>query len=63
MGMIKKLVKKAVKILKKAILNGYYCFFYYHKKINKKRVLFESRNGLDVAGNIFYLLKTCMLQT
>ena len=57
MRMIKKLVKKAVKILKKAILNGYYCFFYYHKKINKKRVLFESRNGLDVAGNIFYLLK------
>ena len=57
MNMIKKLVKKAVKVLKKAILNGYYCFFYYHKKINKKSALFESRNGLDVAGNIFYLLK------
>ena len=58
--MIKKLKKLAVKGKKAfsaALKTSYYCHFFYHSKIKKNTVLFESRNGLDVAGNIFYLLK------
>ena len=54
---LKKLAKKGKKAFFAALKTSYYCHFFYHSKIKKNTVLFESRNGLDVAGNIFYLLK------
>ncbi len=54
---LKKLAKKGKKALASALKTSYYCHFFYHAKIKKNTVIFESRNGLDVAGNIFYLLK------
>ena len=54
---LKKLVKKGKKALAAALKTSYYCHFFYRCKIKKNTVIFESRNGLDVAGNIFYLLK------
>jgi len=54
---LKKLANKGKKAFSAALKTSYYCHFFYHSKIKKNTVLFESRNGLDVAGNIFYLLK------
>ncbi len=57
MHKIKKLLSEIKKNFKPTLLTSYYAFFYYKSKIKPKTVLFESRNGLDLAGNIFYLLK------
>ncbi len=53
----KKLLKKGIKLLKSSLVTSYYCHYFYKSKIKNNMVFFESRNGLDVAGNIFYLLK------
>lgn len=57
MGKLRKILGEIKKNFKPAILTSFYSFYYYHSKINDKEVLFESRNGLDVAGNIFYLMR------
>lgn len=57
MRKIKKLLGEVKKNLKPTLLTSYYAHFYYRSKICKNTYLFESRNGLDVAGNIFYLMK------
>ena len=57
MKKLKRLFKKVMKIFKKAFLTGYYYFNFEHNKIKQNDVLFESRNGLDIAGNIFRLLQ------
>ncbi|MEE1279955.1 MAG: CDP-glycerol glycerophosphotransferase family protein [Oscillospiraceae bacterium] len=57
MRKIKKLLREVKKNLKPTLLTSYYAHFYYRSKIRQKTVLLESRNGLDVAGNIFYLMQ------
>ena len=54
---LKGLVKKGKKAIASTLKTSWYCHFFYRSKIKKDTVIFESRNGLDVAGNIFYLLK------
>ena len=57
MGKIKKLLGNVNKSVKPTLLTSYYAAYYYNSKIKSDAVLFESRNGLDVAGNIFYLMQ------
>lgn len=57
MGKLKKLFKKVIKAFKTCFITGYYCFYFYHAKLKSSTAIFESRNGLDLAGNIFSLLK------
>lgn len=57
MHKLKKLFASLKKTIKECVATGYSSFFYYNGKIRANAVLFESRNGLDLAGNIFYLLK------
>jgi len=52
-----KLFESIKSTVKECVSTGYASYFYYHGKIKETWVLFESRNGLDLAGNIFYLLK------
>lgn len=40
-----------------AYKNGIIFNYYKNSKINEKLILLESKNGTDIAGNIFYLLK------
>lgn len=55
--MSRKKLKKMMKSLKKMLENLYYINRYYNEKIDDKSVLIESKNGEDVAGNMFYILK------
>lgn len=57
MGKIKKLLSEVKNNFKPTLLTSYYTAFYYNSKIRENTVLLESRNGLDVAGNIFYLIQ------
>ena len=57
MRKIKKLFGLVKNKLKQAVATGNYCRHYYNTKLDKNSAIFESRNGLDVAGNIFRLLK------
>lgn len=48
-------------ILKKVInkiFESYYYNCYENEKVNTKLCLFDSKNGMDLASNLFYLLKT-----
>lgn len=50
---------KLLTMYKKAkviILNSYYSFYYYKIRLNKKLILMESKNGGDLAGNMFHIL-------
>ena len=49
-------LKKAYKKSKVILLNSYYSYYYYNAKLNKRRVLIESKNGSDLAGNMFHIL-------
>lgn len=51
---MKKNLRKRVKNI---IRNTYYAKHYYHDKLNDKAILLESKNGSDLAGNIFHILK------
>lgn len=57
MKSLKKKIKKKIKAIKNKIKDIYYIDNYYHTKINDNFVLLESKNGEDIAGNIFYILK------
>ena len=54
---IKGKLKKHIPLLKSVSETSYYCHFLYRAKIKKNTVLFESRNGAELASNIFYLIK------
>lgn len=49
-------LKKAYKKSKVILLNSYYSYYYYNAKLNKRRILIESKNGSDLAGNMFHIL-------
>lgn len=49
-------LKKTYKKSKVVLLNSYYSYYYYNVKLNKKRILVESKNGSDLAGNMFHIL-------
>ena len=49
--------KKPLELVKSVSATSYYCHHFYHSKIKKNTVLFESRNGAELASNIFYLIK------
>lgn len=52
------MIKKGmIKKCKTVVLNTYYSHNYYKKKLDDKLILLESKNGDDLAGNIFYILK------
>lgn len=57
MGKIRKILAEIKKDFKPTLFTTCYVLHYYHSKIREKEAFFESRNGLDVAGNIFYLLR------
>ncbi len=60
MRSVKRKLEKVLRMLrqmKSTLVTGYYCHFFYYWRIKKATLLLESRNGLDIAGNIFYLLK------
>ena len=46
-----------IKKCKAVVLNSYYSHYYYKQGLDEKLILIESKNGSDLAGNIFYLLK------
>ena len=54
---LKSKLKKIEKKIKDKIKDAYYINKYYKAKIRKNTVLLESKNGEDVAGNIFYIIK------
>lgn len=54
---MKRKLKKIVKTINKMLKNMYYINKYYNEKIDNKLILIESKNGEDVAGNMFYILK------
>jgi len=54
---LKKRLKKIVKKIKVKVKDMYYINKYYNSKIKENVVLLESKNGEDIAGNIFYILK------
>ncbi len=54
---IKNLLGDAKKTVSECLSTANYCHHLYNCKLSKNNVLLESRNGLDLAGNIFYLLK------
>lgn len=49
-------LKNVYKKSKVIMLNSYYSYCYYNAKINKKLILIESKNGSDLAGNMFHIL-------
>lgn len=49
--------KNLQKRVKNIIRNTYYAKHYYHDKLDDKAILLESKNGSDLAGNIFHILK------
>ena len=57
MKAVKRLLKDISSNFKSMLVTSYYCHHFYHSKIKKSTVLLESRNGLDIAGNIFYIMK------
>ena len=60
MKKIRKKMKNIISKIRQRKLSNYYIYEYYNAKINDKLVLFESKKGEDVAGNIFYLMKECL---
>ncbi len=50
---IKRIKRKVTAMVK----NAYYINKYYNKKIDDSTVLIESKNGDDIAANMFYILK------
>lgn len=57
MRSVGKLIRKTGKVLHRSMKTGWYRHFYVHSRLRDRAVLLESRNGLDVAGNIFYLMQ------
>ncbi len=57
MGKLRKILGEVKKNIKPALQTSHYAFYYYNSAIKDKEALFESRNGLDVAGNILYLMR------
>ncbi|SFA82402.1 CDP-glycerol glycerophosphotransferase [Acetitomaculum ruminis DSM 5522] len=51
------LVKKSCKVLKKSMKNSYYIRHFYKDALDDRLVVLESKNGGDLAGNIFQILK------
>ena len=64
MKKIKKMFKKLFR-LRKRILNIWknivYTNYYYNYDIKKNTVLIESKNGSDLASNMFYILQETVL--
>lgn len=54
---LKSKLKKFEKKIKNKIKDAYYINRYYKAEIRDNTVLLESKNGEDVAGNIFYIIK------
>ena len=52
-----KSVFKKIKGAKVILKNTYYARHYYHDKLKEDLILLESKNGSDLAGNIFHILK------
>lgn len=54
-------IKKNLKIIRKKIINSmkndFYIRQYYKENIENNTILIESKNGIDLAGNMFYILK------
>lgn len=50
-------LKNVYKKSKVIILNSYYSHCFYNVKIKEKQILIESKNGQDLAGNMFHLLR------
>lgn len=61
MQLFKKNLKQLKSRLKFHIEMSYYCHFYYGK-IKKNYVLLESRNGAELAGNIFRIIEELALK-
>lgn len=55
---IRKIIKKIIKSnIVEVMIKKVYIDKYINKKINNNQVLIESKNGQDLAGNMFYILK------
>ncbi len=50
-------LKNAFKKLRTILKNSYYTHCYYKKRLNDKVILIESKNGEDLAGNMFHILR------
>lgn len=50
-------LRNVVKKCKVIALNTYYAHYYYKKPIKNNLILIESKNGGDLAGNMFHILK------
>lgn len=50
-------LKSGLKLIRDIFFQSYYQYCQKHKKLNKKRILIESRNGLDLGSNLFYIIK------
>jgi len=50
-------LRNVVKKCKVIALNSYYAHCYYKKDLKENLILIESKNGSDLAGNMFHILK------
>ncbi len=57
MKKVKKKIRKIRKKLKEIKKQNYYIKQYYNAKIDDYKILVESKNGADIASNMFYILK------
>lgn len=56
-------IKSMWKKSKLIIINSYYSGYYHKGKINNRLILIESKNGSDLAGNMFHLLRQLRTET
>ena len=54
---MKNVVKNKINGFKTIMKNTYYAKYYYNAKLKDNLILLESKNGSDLAGNIFHILK------
>ncbi|MDF2870887.1 MAG: tagF 1 [Anaerocolumna sp.] len=56
-------LKSIWKRSKGILLNSYYSNCFYNGKINNRLILIESKNGSDLAGNMFHILRELRTET
>ncbi|MDE7424289.1 MAG: CDP-glycerol glycerophosphotransferase family protein [Lachnospiraceae bacterium] len=50
-------LKEGLKLIRDLLLQSYYQHCRKRKKLNQKCILIESKNGMDLGSNLFYILK------